>query len=150
MVGTCGAAWGSLFVPRKFQLYTTISLYRGKVSSSAEDLGWWYLNPRESYTAVCRRNFPMQGDVAPMAGVGSKTFMNQNNRGRTLFAHPRLDFLFYSVKILEFLKSRLDNDSDERDVRRATDALLRRGHSYQEIRKALRLYTEDADFQEDY
>ena len=53
-------------------------------------------------------------------------------------------------KILEFLRSRLDQDSDERDVRRATDALLRRGHSYQEIRKAMQELAFDEDFQEDY
>ena len=53
-------------------------------------------------------------------------------------------------KILEFLRSRLDAASDERDVRRATDALLRRGHSYQEIRKALQALSFDEDFQEDF
>lgn len=53
-------------------------------------------------------------------------------------------------KILEFLRSRLKDSRDERDVRRATDALLRRGHSYQEIRKAMQEFAFDADFQEDY
>ena len=53
-------------------------------------------------------------------------------------------------RILEFLRSRLDASSDERDVRRATDALLRRGHSYQEIRRAMEQLAVDADFQEDF
>lgn len=53
-------------------------------------------------------------------------------------------------KIVEFLRSRLDKESDERDVRRATDALLRRGHSYQEIRRAMEQLSFDADFQEDF
>ena len=53
-------------------------------------------------------------------------------------------------KILEFLRSRLKDSREERDVRRATDALLRRGHSYQEIRKAMQELAFDADFQEDY
>ena len=53
-------------------------------------------------------------------------------------------------KILEFLRSRLDETSEERDVRRATDALLRRGHSYQEIRKAMQKLSFDEDFQEDF
>ena len=53
-------------------------------------------------------------------------------------------------RIVEFLRARLDENADERDVRRATDALLRRGHSYQEIRRAMQNLQFDEDFQEDY
>ena len=60
------------------------------------------------------------------------------------------DYPDQTDKILEFLRSRLDGTSDERDVRRTTDALLRRGHSYQEIRKAMQKLSFDEDFQEDF
>ena len=60
------------------------------------------------------------------------------------------DYPDQTDKILEFLRSRLKDDYEERDVRRATDALLRRGHSYQEIRKAMQELAFDPDFQEDY
>ena len=60
------------------------------------------------------------------------------------------DYPDQTDKILEFLRSRLNGSSDEREVRRATDALLRRGHSYQEIRKAMQMLNFDEDFQEDY
>ena len=53
-------------------------------------------------------------------------------------------------KILDFLRSRLDASSDERELRRATEALLRRGHSYHEIRKAMEQLCFDTDFQEDF
>ena len=53
-------------------------------------------------------------------------------------------------KIVEFLRSRLKAGCQERDVRRATDALLRRGHSYQQIRRAMQQLELDADFQEDF
>ena len=53
-------------------------------------------------------------------------------------------------KILDFLRSRLDAASDERAVRRATEAILRRGHSYHEIRKAMEQLCFDTDFQEDF
>ena len=49
-------------------------------------------------------------------------------------------------KIMSFLRSRLDGESDDRAVKRAVDALLRRGHGYGTIREALRalsLETED-------
>ena len=60
------------------------------------------------------------------------------------------DYPDQTDKILEFLRSRLDKNADERDVRRATDALLRRGHSYHEIRKAMEELRFDLDVQEDF
>lgn len=60
------------------------------------------------------------------------------------------DYPDQTDKILEFLRSRLKENYEERDVRRATDSLLRRGHSYQEIRKAMQEFAFDTDFQEDY
>ena len=48
-------------------------------------------------------------------------------------------------KIVSFLRSRLDEDSDDRDVKRAVDALLRRGHSYGTIREALKIISLDSD-----
>ena len=60
------------------------------------------------------------------------------------------DYPDQTEKILDFLRSRLDENSDERDIRKATDALLRRGHSYQEIRRAMEQLTFDTDFQEDF
>ena len=48
-------------------------------------------------------------------------------------------------KVLSFLRSRLDEDSDHRDVKKAVDALLRRGHSYGTIREALKNISLDSD-----
>ena len=53
-------------------------------------------------------------------------------------------------KILSFLRSRLDGDSDQKDIKKAVDALLRRGHSYSKIREALNIISLDSDeFMED-
>ena len=40
-------------------------------------------------------------------------------------------------RIEAFLKSRLDADSDQKQIKKAVDALLRRGHSYGTIRRVL-------------
>ena len=54
-------------------------------------------------------------------------------------------------KIASFLRSRLDADSDQKDIRKAVDALLRRGHSYGVIRRVLSDLTFDTDeFPEEY
>ena len=48
-------------------------------------------------------------------------------------------------RILSFLRSRLDEESDSREVKKAIDALLRRGHSYGTIREALKNISLDSD-----
>ena len=48
-------------------------------------------------------------------------------------------------KILSFLRSRLDEESGDREVKKAIDALLRRGHSYGTIREALKNISLDSD-----
>ena len=47
------------------------------------------------------------------------------------------DYPDQSEKIQDFLRSRLDADSDEKQKKRAIDALIRRGHSYGTIKKAM-------------
>ena len=49
------------------------------------------------------------------------------------------DYPDQTQHILTFLRSRLDEDSDQKEVKKAIDALLRRGHSYTEIRAAMRM-----------
>ena len=48
-------------------------------------------------------------------------------------------------KILFFLRSRLDVDSGDREVKKCVDALLRRGHNYGTIREALKIISLDSD-----
>lgn len=61
------------------------------------------------------------------------------------------DYPDQTEKITAFLKSRLVADSDEKQVRRAVDALIRRGHNYGTIRRALDALSFDTeDFQEEF
>lgn len=60
------------------------------------------------------------------------------------------DYPDQTEKIMEFLESRLGEDADGRDVKRAIDALLRRGHSYENIRRCLSQIARDStDFPEE-
>ena len=47
--------------------------------------------------------------------------------------------------ILDFLRSRLGTDPQEKDIRRAVDALMRKGHNYSEIRRGLEQLRMDFD-----
>lgn len=59
------------------------------------------------------------------------------------------DYPDQQKKIASFLRSRLDGDSDEKAVKRAIDALIRRGHSYGTIRRVLSELRFDTEDQED-
>jgi hypothetical protein len=82
----------------------------------------------------------------PEAGIGQGAFC--------LVAYAkaswhRAEVYWHNWQILSFLHSRLGSQWDEKDLRRATDALFRRGHSYQEIRNALQEFSQDTELQED-
>ena len=70
---------------------------------------------------------------------------------RELWEEALEDYPDQLDKIESFLRSRLDQDSDDREVKRAVDALLRRGHSYSRIREALNgLSFDTEDISEDF
>lgn len=61
------------------------------------------------------------------------------------------DYPDQTEKIEAFLRSKLGTDWDEKDLRRAIDASLRRGHSYPDIRRALvRLEADTDEFPEEW
>ena len=54
-------------------------------------------------------------------------------------------------KIEQFLRSRLDADSDQKQIKKTIDALIRRGHSYGTIRRILNELSFDTeDYIEEY
>ena len=48
-------------------------------------------------------------------------------------------------KITEYLRSKLSDEPDEKQLRRAIDALIRRGHRYGDIRRGLEQLSVDSD-----
>ena len=55
------------------------------------------------------------------------------------------DYPDQEEKITDFLRSRLDADSDDKEVKKAIDTLMRRGHNYGAIRRALNRLELDAE-----
>ena len=77
--------------------------------------------------------------------------LRRNVSPRNYWDEALADYPDQTEKITAFLKSRLDADSDEKQVRRAVDALIRRGHNYGAIRRALDALSFDTeDFQEEF
>lgn len=70
---------------------------------------------------------------------------------KSLWEEALADYPDQQEKIQQFLRARLAGTSDEKQVRRAVDALLRRGHSYGAIRRALNnLSFETEDYLEEF
>ena len=60
------------------------------------------------------------------------------------------DYPDQEEKIEDFLRARISDPSDPKEVKRAVDALMRRGHSYGAVRRALnQLQLDNEDFLED-
>ena len=55
------------------------------------------------------------------------------------------DYPDQEAKIETFLRSRLDGDSDQKQIKKAIDALIRRGHSYGTIRRVLQSLSFDSN-----
>ena len=61
------------------------------------------------------------------------------------------DYPDQNEKIETFLRSRLDSDSDQKQIKKAIDALIRRGHSYGTIRTVLNgLSFDTEDYYEEF
>ena len=69
---------------------------------------------------------------------------------KTYWEEALADYPDQTEKIIEFFQSRLGENWDEKELRRATEALMRRGHSYSEIRRGLEQFRSETDFPEDY
>ena len=53
-------------------------------------------------------------------------------------------------RIADFLRSKLRDPEDPKQVKRAIDAALRRGHSYADVKRALERIGTESEFQEEY
>ena len=69
---------------------------------------------------------------------------------KELWEEALADYPDQTENITEFLRSRLGECWEQKDLKKAIDALMRRGHNYSQIRKALQTLSEDCDFAEDY
>ena len=60
------------------------------------------------------------------------------------------DYPDQTDRIADFLRSKLKDPEDPKQVRRAIDAALRRGHSYGDVKRALEQIGTESEFEEDY
>ena len=80
----------------------------------------------------------------------AKQALYEKRISKDLWEEVLEDYPEQTEAIVAFLRTRLDDEPDQKELKRAVDALMRRGHSYGQIRKALQLLSCDSDFAEDY
>lgn len=81
----------------------------------------------------------------------AKQMLYEKRIPKELWEKALEDYPDQTEKIVVFLQGKLGEDPDAAQIKRAVDALLRRGHSYPEIRSALSRLSSNMDpFQEDF
>ena len=75
----------------------------------------------------------------------AKQALYEKKRPKSYWDAALADYPDQTEYIMAYLRQKLTDVSDQKQVKKAIDALLRRGHSYSEIRRALRLLAVDAD-----
>jgi len=69
---------------------------------------------------------------------------------KSLWDEVLADYPDQTDRIVDLLRSKLGDEWDQKDLKRAIDAAMRRGHSYHEIRRALQILQADDDFPEEF
>ena len=69
---------------------------------------------------------------------------------KDLWEEVLTDYPDQTERIADFLRTKLKDPEDPKQVRRAIDAALRRGHSYGDVKRALEQIGTESEFEEDY
>ena len=69
---------------------------------------------------------------------------------KQLWEEALADYPDQSERIVDFLRTKLRDPDDPKQVRRAIDAALRRGHSYRDVKRALEQIGTESEFEEEY
>ena len=69
---------------------------------------------------------------------------------KDLWEEVLADYPDQTERIADFLRTRLRDPEDPKQVKRAIDAALRRGHSYGDVKRALEQIGTESEFEEDY
>ena len=116
-------------------------LQKGETEATAEYCAWWleengFLND-ESYAAAVARHYAAKGyGPGRVRAELSRRGVAREYWEDAMEAMPEPD-----EKLDRFIASRLKDPSDRTQVQKITNALYRRGYSWEEIRSALRRYS---------
>lgn len=114
-------------------------IHKGESQEQAEAAVRWM---EELHLIDDRQTAAQIVDRCARSGYGvarAQQMLYEKRIPKALWNEVLADYPDQQAYILRFLESKLPAGSDERQIKKATDALLRRGHSYGQIRKCLRM-----------
>ena len=84
-------------------------------------------------------------------GLGrAKQALYEKQIPKQLWEEALEDYPDQTARIVDFLRTKLRDPDDPKQVKRAIDAALRRGHSYGDVKRALERIGTESLFEEDY
>lgn len=125
-------------------------IQKGETKKQAREAVLWMeemalVDDRETARQIVRR-----GAARGYGRARVKQMLYEKRIPKELWDEALEEFPDQTDKMMDFLKTRLTEDWDQKELKRAIDALLRRGHAYSEIRKALQqLQMDMEDFPEE-
>ena len=76
----------------------------------------------------------------------AKQMLYEKKIPKNLWDEALEDYPDQMEHIVKFLESKISDPADQKQIKKAIDALLRRGHSYGQVRRALSRMTTEADY----
>ena len=125
-------------------------IQKGETKKQAREAVLWMeemalVDDRETARQIARR-----GAAKGYGRTRVKQMLYEKRIPKELWDEALEEFPDQRDKIMDFLKTRLTDTWDQKELKRTIDALLRRGHAYSEIRKALQqLQMDMEDFPEE-
>ena len=80
----------------------------------------------------------------------AKQALYEKQSPKDLWEEVLEDYPDQTERIADFLRSKLRDPEDPKQVKRAIDAALRRGHSYGDVKRALERIGTESEFEEEY
>ena len=125
-------------------------IHKGETPENAQNAVAWMEGLSLIDDAKTARHIVSQCIAKGYGLARAKQALYEKRIPKSLWDDALADYPDQHEKIVSFLQSRLDSQSDAKEVKRSIDALLRRGHSYAQIRRGLDEITVDyGEFPED-
>ena len=125
-------------------------IQKGESKQNAKEAVQW-LSERNLLDDKATAQQVVQSCISKGYGIArAKQVLYEKRIPKEYWEQALTDYPEMTDEILSFLKLKLGTQWDQKALKRAVDALLRRGHSYDDIRKALKLFSGNVGLEEEY
>lgn len=120
-------------------------IHKGETPEHAKDAVAWMQELHLVDDRETARQIVARGITRGYGKTRVQQMLYEKQIPKSLWEEALADFPEQDDAILSFLRSRLRPGADRKETKKAVDALLRRGHRWEEIRRCLNRLGEDTD-----